>query len=102
LLGIEGVAAGERWSARGAVPKLAGIVDQTGEAANHRFALVRLEEPTQGIGSLGAVGMGEQTCVQITLYFYGDAAAKTVAADEPAWRAWMAQRFPLPSSAGKD
>ena len=98
-LGLEGVAAGERWSAPKEVPKLAGIVDRIGEAANHQFALLRLEQPVQGIGSLGAVGMGEQSCVQLTLYFYGDEAAHTVAADESAWRAWMAQHFPMPSSA---
>jgi hypothetical protein len=96
-LGVRPSAAGERWTAPKGVPALSGVVDQTGEGKNNQFALIRLEQPAPGIASLISAGMGDQSCIQITLYFYGEPAAGAVTANEPAWHAWMSQRFPMPT-----
>jgi uncharacterized protein YndB with AHSA1/START domain len=101
-LGLRAATAGERWTAPQGAPRLSGVVDQTGEGKKNQFALIRMEQPAPGIASLISAGMGDQSCIQITLYFYGDQAAGAVTADEPGWRAWMSQRFPMPTPARND
>jgi uncharacterized protein YndB with AHSA1/START domain len=96
-LGLVAPAAGVRWIAPAGVPAMSGIVDQTGEGRNNQLALVRLEQPAPGIASLIAAQMGDQSCIQIGLYFYGKDAARAASAEEPGWHAWMAQHFPLPN-----
>jgi hypothetical protein len=35
------------------------------------------------------------------LYLYGDKAKNVAARDEPLWRKWMAERFPMPAEPSK-
>ncbi len=90
-LGLAGAADGQSWRAPSpGAPPLAGIVEhvQSGKA------LLRLHEPAPGIAAATAFGMGEQTHVGVSFLFYGDAAAATAKDGEPAWQAWMSERFP--------
>jgi len=77
-LGLSGLAMGERRTATVAgAPALAGIV----ERVSGRELVLRTTEPAPGVALIGA-------------YTFGDQAPAVVARDEPAWRAWMAARFP--------
>ena len=40
--------------------------------------------------------MDDQVMTSFGIYLYGDAAASVAAREEPAWQAWMTQRFPAP------
>jgi uncharacterized protein YndB with AHSA1/START domain len=93
-LGLTGATTGQRWETPAGVPPLGGIIEQIGEGKNHLYALLRLHEPTPGIASLIANTLGDQVCVQIGFYLYGDRAPAAVARDEPLWHAWMKERFP--------
>jgi len=98
-LALNGVRAGQEWRApRHVVPALGGVIEFVGEG-KHPSVLLRLNEPAPGIANLGAFDCsGVQ--VMIALYLYGDKAAAVAAKEEPAWRAWMHERFPMPTVAG--
>ncbi len=49
------------------------------------------------MAALGAFNVGGQSMVALTFYRYGDQAAETVARETPLWRAWMQERFPMPT-----
>jgi uncharacterized protein YndB with AHSA1/START domain len=91
-LGLEGPCAGQRWTAPAGVPALGGTVEHTG--AN--TALLRLNEPGPGTATLGTIDFGGATMISISLYFYGDQSAATVARERPLWDAWIEERFPAP------
>src|SRR4051812_27172704 len=97
-LGLGGAAVGLRRSSPNGVPPLTGCVEWRGEHA----LLLRLDEPSPGIGSLYAHAMGGQVFVVIDLYLYGDQAADVAARQEPLWQAWMNERFPPPPEEEKD
>lgn len=85
---------GQRWSAPASgVPQLAGVVEGIGRD-DRLDGLLRLEDPTPGIASLGAFAMGNQACLSISFYLYGDQAPAAAARDEPLWRTWMSEQFP--------
>jgi hypothetical protein len=46
-----------------------------------------------GIAHLFAMPMGENTCVPVRFYLFGDQAAAVTAREEPLWQAWFSQRF---------
>jgi uncharacterized protein YndB with AHSA1/START domain len=94
LLGAHDAAVGEHCSAGPAAPPLAGIVDKLGSAGHPHAALIRLDKPTAGILSAFAHPMGGQVVLAVDCYFYGPAAADTVARAEPQWQAWMRTHFP--------
>jgi uncharacterized protein YndB with AHSA1/START domain len=93
-LGLGGVRMGQRWQAPADAPALAGHVEQIGKGKNHFYALVRLDEPTTGTGSLIVNTVGEAVYIQVSFYLYGDRAADVAARDEPLWKAWISDRFP--------
>ena len=93
-LGLNGVSAGQRWTAPAGVPALSGVVEHTTQKPC--YALLRLDEPGPGVAALGAVNFGG-SMVTLSFYLYGDQAAGTVARETPLWQAWIQERFPMPS-----
>ncbi|MFL5329418.1 MAG: SRPBCC family protein [Gemmataceae bacterium] len=97
-LGIKGANAGQRCTAPASVPALGGVVEH---ATQRPFnALVRLDKPGPGTAAFGAVNCGA-IIVTLSFYLYGDQAASIVAREQPLWEAWIKERFPMPSEAGK-
>ena len=95
-LGVKGVRVGQRWTTPPGVSPLGGVVELLTE--NPYDALLRLDEPGQGIAALGAVTYpGGQSVVGMNLYMYGDKAAEIVARETPRWEAWFQERFPMPT-----
>jgi hypothetical protein len=45
--------------------------------------------------------MGGQIMVAVNFYRYGDQAAETAARETLLWRAWIQERFPMPSETSK-
>ena len=97
-LGLKGVVAGQRWTARVGVPALDGVVEHVSESPYN--ALLRLDKPRPGVAALGAVNFGG-SMVTLNLYLYGDQAAGTVARETPLWHAWIQEHFPMPSEPSK-
>ncbi len=98
--GLGNVRVGQQWRApRDGVPMLAGVVEAVGEGKKPQNVLLRIDEPAPGIASLGAFDCGAVQ-VMVSLFLYGDNAAAVAAREEPAWRAWMNERFPMPAANG--
>lgn len=98
-LGLAGAAVGQRVGTPDGAPPLAGIVAWAGQPAWPEELLVRLDAPGPGIAHLVPHPMGGQIVLTIRFFLYGDAAGEAVARAEPAWRSWMAARFPMPGEA---
>jgi uncharacterized protein YndB with AHSA1/START domain len=99
-LGLDGASAGERRETPAGAPRLAGLIERAGQPGHPHQLLLRLDEPAPGIAHLYARPMGGQVFVVIRIYLYGDRAPAAVARDEPAWQAWMGERFPAASNPG--
>lgn len=97
-LALKGVSIGEHWAAPAGVPVLGGVAEHVNQKPND--ILVRLDKPTPGVAAFGTYDCG-QIMVGVNLYLYGDHAADAVARETPLWQAWLAERFPPPSEAGK-
>lgn len=93
-LGVAGPVAGARFetTASGA-PRLLGEVEKL-PRGSHSEVLVRLQEPSTGVALTGAFRWGEQTQVAVSLFFYGEDAARIAAEQSAVWTAWMQQHFP--------
>src|SRR5262245_26680408 len=98
-LGLEGVAAGQRWAVPAGVPALGGVVEHITESPYG--ALLRLDKPGPGTAALGIMTIPGSVMVTFNFYFYGDQAAGTVARETPLWQAWIQKRFPMPTPPGK-
>ena len=97
--GLQGVSAGQRWSAPAGVPALSGVAEYVTQTPYD--ALLRLDQPAAGVVALGAYDMGGQSMVAVNFYQYGDQASETVARETPLWQAWIQERFPMPSETSK-
>jgi uncharacterized protein YndB with AHSA1/START domain len=63
--------------------------------------LLRTDEPAPGTALVAAFTYGGEVYASLHAYLFGDQAPGIVAREEPAWRAWMAERFPsAPSKTG--
>lgn len=101
-LGLVGLKPGQKWSTPAAakdVPSLTGVVDSVGQGMHANTVLLRVE--TAGAGAPGSAYVGAFSCagmvmVCVSIYLYGDQAKAAVERDEPAWRKWMEERFPMP------
>ena len=98
-LGLAGAAPGQQRHTTAGPPPLAGLVEAAGD---HHELLLRLDEPAPGLAHLFAMPMGGQVVLSIRLYLYGDRAAAAVARDEPAWQAWLDERFPATVAEGQE
>ena len=98
-LGLADVAEGERTAttAPGA-PALAGTVEQVTDSPHARVLLLRTDEPAPGTALVAAFTYSGEVYASLHAYLFGDEAPGIVAREEPAWRAWMAERFPSAAS----
>lgn len=95
-LGVTGTAVGQRATAPGDAPSFSGVLEHL--SADPNDALVRLEQPGPGVGSLGTFRFpGSPTMVAINLFLFGDQAAEIVAHETPRWEAWFQEHFPMPT-----
>lgn len=90
-LGLKDAGVGQYWTAPAGAPKHAGVVEHLTRDPND--ALIRLEQPTPGILSLGTFNCGS-IMVAMNVTLFGDQAAATVARESPRWQAWFQERFP--------
>ena len=98
-LGVKGLSVGDRWTTPAGVAPLSGVVEYLTE--NPYDALMRLDKPGPGIAALGAVTYpGGPTVAAMNFYMYGDHAAEAVARATPVWKAWLEERFPMPTAPG--
>lgn len=92
-LGLAGAAERQRVTTPAGAPRLAGVVERAGPP-DHPELLVRLETPSPGIAHLFVVSMGDSICVPVRFYLYGSGAPAAAEREEPAWQAWINERFP--------
>ena len=93
-LEVKGVGVGQHWTAPADVPTVSGVSEYL--SLSPYDALFRLDRPAPGVAALGAFNFGRQSMVALNFYFYGDAAAETLARETPAWQAWIQDHFPTP------
>ena len=98
-LGLAGVEVGQRVSMPAGTPPLAGVVEWAGQPAWPEELIVRLDEPAPGLVHLVPHPMDGRIVFTVRFYLYGGDAAEAVARAEPAWQAWMSERFPFPAEA---
>jgi hypothetical protein len=99
-LGFTVPGVGGRVEAAAGVPPLAGSVEHVGPA-EYPEVLLRLDQPAPGLAHLFAMPMGGQVYLSLRFFLYGDGAAAAVARAEPAWQAWIAERFPFVGEASE-
>jgi len=101
-LGLSGSSVGRRWKAPSGVPALGGVVEAFTQDPAYD-ALLRLDTPGPAIAALGVFGFpgGGPTMVAMSFYMYGDRPDEAVARETPVWQAWLQERFPVPTEAGK-
>lgn len=94
VLGLPKPAVGQEFLAVPGAPALAGVVESIGIP---RFPelLLHLTQPASGIAHLFPMAMGKQVLLSVRLYLYGETAAAVGPAEEPAWQAFMSERFPM-------
>jgi uncharacterized protein YndB with AHSA1/START domain len=97
-LGLADAKPGARTAQRASgVPPFAGVVERATRMEQGQGLVVRLDEPTPGVALVGAQFCGA-LMASVYLYLYGAGAAQAAKRDEPAWQAWMNQRFPQPAA----
>lgn len=96
-LGLADAAEGDRVAVpAGATPPLAaGVVVERSATT----VVLRAERPTPGLVEFGASAWGGVVMAMVRLHLFGAGCADALATAEDAWRAWLAPRFPVPSSA---
>jgi hypothetical protein len=76
-------------------PRLAAVVEYEGPTENPELML-SLDQPAPGTAHLSVIPMGDQVCVYLCLYLYGDGAPGVIEREGPVWRAWLDRLFPAP------
>jgi uncharacterized protein YndB with AHSA1/START domain len=95
-LGLLEIATAQKWSAPDGFPRMSGEVESLGQGMHASTVLLRLDAPVPGTAYIGAFPCGGMAQVYMAFYLYGDRAKTVVARDEPAWQAWIDERFPMP------
>jgi uncharacterized protein YndB with AHSA1/START domain len=97
-MGVQGLKAGQHWSAPEGAPPISGVVEHLTE--DPYDALFILDKPLPGIAGLGAnIYPDGSYVVAMHLYLYGDKAEEAVAYGTPLWQAWFDERFAAPVAA---
>ena len=99
-LGLERIAEGRRVETTPGAPRLAGIVEWSGDKG-HEELLLRLEEPVSGVAHVQPMVMGNQACLSVRLYLYGAHARAVQAREEPEWQAWIQKLLPAEAAKGE-
>jgi uncharacterized protein YndB with AHSA1/START domain len=98
-LGLLNVARGQAWNTPAGVPLMSGVVDSLGHGMHSHTVLLWLDSPAPGTAYVGAFPCGgEMAQVYMGIYLYGARAKSAVERDEPAWHAWIDERFPMPQT----
>jgi uncharacterized protein YndB with AHSA1/START domain len=92
-LGLSGAAVGSRVKAPAGSPPFTGVVERSSSHA----VVVRMESPFPGAAVLGTHDCGGPVMAWLNLYAYGSNAERDVESAAAPWRAWMAQRYPMPA-----
>lgn len=101
-LGLADAAVGQRRETTvDGAPALAGTVERVEESVGYFGLILQLEDPAPGAALIGVASWGGRTMIAISLYFYGEAAAAVAAREEPAWQAWVSERFRMPDEADR-
>lgn len=100
-LGIAGTAVGDRAEIRvpGASP-MSGVVEWVADGRYHDGLLLRIDRPAPGAALLFVNSWHDSVHANFHAHLYGDEAATAAAREEPAWRAWMEERFPVAVGSG--
>jgi uncharacterized protein YndB with AHSA1/START domain len=93
-LGLLNLGEGQKWSTPDGVPRMTGV--SLGHGMNAGTVLLALDTPVPGTAYIGAFPCGGMVQVYMAIYLYGAGAKAAVERDEPAWQAWMGERFPMP------
>jgi len=94
-LGLAGASVGQSVKSSGDAPRFAGVVEYVSPKGNPELTM-RLDQPAPSMAHVATAPMGDQTCVYICLYLYGDEAGAVFAREEPVWQAWLGRLFPAP------
>jgi hypothetical protein len=95
-LGLLKVSPGQKWSTPVGAPQLSGVIDALGEGMHSNTVLVRLDTPAPGTAYIGVFKCGGMAQVYLAIYLYGPNAKSAIESAEPAWQAWISERFPMP------
>ena len=93
-LGIAHPRPGQKCAGTSGVPRLSGTVENFADSATHPTVVMRLDEPTSGVATLGAFDCGAPAAmVLVGFYLYGKDAKAVAEREEPLWRAWLGEKF---------
>jgi uncharacterized protein YndB with AHSA1/START domain len=88
-LNLAGANVGERRETPPDAPRLAGTVARVHQDKAFREVMVRIDEPAPGVAVIGTCLMGDEPRAMAGIYFYGDGAGETAAAEQPRWTSWL-------------
>ena len=88
-LNISAANVGDRCETPAGVPRLAGRVERIHQDGVSREAMLRIDEPAQGIAVVGACTAGGQGRAMASIYLYGPDAARVAASEQPKWTSWL-------------
>jgi uncharacterized protein YndB with AHSA1/START domain len=95
-LGLLDTAVGDR--AEIAVPgasPVSGLVDWVAAGEHHDGVVLRVDRPAPGTALIFANSWRGGVYTNVHAHLFGAEAAAVAAREEPAWHAWMAERFPV-------
>jgi len=95
-LGLSGAALGERAEATipGASP-IAGVVEWLADGKYHDGLMLRIDRPAPGTALIFVNSWRDSVFTNLQVHLFGNEAAAVATREEPAWRAWMEERFPV-------
>lgn len=87
-VGVHRAEVGERRETPAGAPRFAGVVERVEQSPASRQVMLRLDEPAEGIAVIGLYTIGGTAHAMVTLYLYGDDAAR-FAGDREVWQRWL-------------
>ena len=91
-LGFSTAKKGERFAAPAGGLRFSGVVDTV---PNDTEVILHIDEPTSGVVHLFVWPINDQILLSVRFYLYGEDATEVVSREEPRWRSWMEEQFPL-------
>ncbi|MGE2722633.1 SRPBCC family protein [Mycolicibacterium celeriflavum] len=88
-LNLSGANVGERRESPAEAPRLAGVVERVHQDNRVRDLMMRIDEPAQGIATLGTCTVAGQASAMASIFFYGDEAERVAAAEQDKWSSWL-------------
>ena len=91
-LGFSTAKKGERFAAPAGGLRFSGVVDTV---SGETEVILHIDEPTSGVAHLFVWPINDQILLSVRFYLYGEDATEVVSREEPRWRSWMEEQFPL-------